>query len=65
MPTSIWCLAFFIPLQENVPVPLLGVQLYISYCIHDRCMCVIGFINAYDSQSYDTNGSPRKHNLPT
>jgi hypothetical protein len=22
---------------------------------------VIGFINTYDSQSYDTNGSPRKH----
>ena len=29
------------------------------------CVCVIGFINTYDSQSYDTNGSPRKHNLPT
>ena len=28
-------------------------------------VCVIGFINTYDSQSYDTNGSPRKHNLPT
>eukprot|EP01049_Picozoa_sp_SAG25_P008107 SAG25_NODE_708_length_5832_cov_2.856794_5_plen_72_part_00 len=28
-------------------------------------MCVIGFINTYDSQSYDTNGSHRKHNLPT
>jgi hypothetical protein len=27
----------------------------------DDCVCVIGFINTYDSQSYDTNGSPRKH----
>jgi hypothetical protein len=32
---------------------------------HAPCVCVIGFINTFDSQSYDTNGSHRKHNLPT
>jgi hypothetical protein len=32
-----------------------------SESIEGLGVCVIGFINTYDSQSYDTNGSPRKH----